>query len=452
MLKFLYVKWVKPTLKGAISLKYWQKEETFSVDEKRALQGERLIKTVNHVYKNVPFYKKKMQDLGIEPGDIKGIDDLSKLPFTTKQDLRDNYPYGLFAVPMEDVVRIHASSGTTGRPTVVGYTKNDIKMWQEVFARCLTSYGVTKKDIVQIAYGYGLFTGGMGAHYGAEYLGATVVPISGGNTKKQIQLIQDFGTTVLACTPSYALYIGETMKSMGIDPRTDTKLRVGVFGAEPWTEEMREEIESILGIRAMNIYGLSEIMGPGVAFECEARDGLHINDDHFVPEIINPETLEPEPYGVQGELVFTCITKEALPLLRYRTRDLTTLTNEKCVCGRTLVKMDRISARSDDMLIIRGVNVFPSQIESVILKIAEVAPHYVLIVDRINNLDTLEVWVEAKEGIFTDAIKGLEKIEKHITNELFSLLGLHVKVKLVEPKSIERSEGKAKRIIDKRKK
>lgn len=452
MLKFLYVKWVKPTLKGAISLKYWQKEETFSVDEKRALQGERLVKTVNHVYKNVPFYKKKMQDLGIEPGDIKGIDDLSKLPFTTKQDLRDNYPYGLFAVPMEDVVRIHASSGTTGRPTVVGYTKNDIKMWQEVFARCLTSYGVTKKDIVQIAYGYGLFTGGMGAHYGAEYLGATVVPISGGNTKKQIQLIQDFGTTVLACTPSYALYIGETMKSMGIDPRTDTKLRVGVFGAEPWTEEMREEIESILGIRAMNIYGLSEIMGPGVAFECEARDGLHINDDHFVPEIINPETLEPEPYGVQGELVFTCITKEALPLLRYRTRDLTTLTNEKCVCGRTLVKMDRISARSDDMLIIRGVNVFPSQIESVILKIAEVAPHYVLIVDRINNLDTLEVWVEAKEGIFTDAIKGLEKIEKHITNELFSLLGLHVKVKLVEPKSIERSEGKAKRIIDKRKK
>lgn len=433
-------------------MKYWHKEETISVDEKKALQGERLIKTVNHVYKNVPFYKKKMQELGIEPGDIKGIDDLSKLPFTTKQDLRDNYPYGLFAVPMEEVVRIHASSGTTGRPTVVGYTKNDIEMWQEVFARCLTSYGVTKQDIVQVAYGYGLFTGGMGAHYGAEHLGATVVPISGGNTKKQIQLIQDFGTTVLACTPSYALYIGETMRSMGIDPRTDTKLRIGVFGAEPWTEEMREEIESTLGIRAMNIYGLSEIMGPGVAFECEARDGLHINDDHFVPEIINPETLEVEPYGVQGELVFTCITKEALPLLRYRTRDLTTLTNEKCVCGRTLVKMDRISARSDDMLIIRGVNVFPSQIESVILKIAEVAPHYVLIVDRINNLDTLEVWVEAKEGIFTDAIKGLEKIEKHITNELFSLLGLHVKVKLVEPKSIERSEGKAKRIIDKRKK
>ena len=432
-------------------MRYWQKEETMSVDEKKALQGERLIQTVERVYHNVPFYKKKMQDMGIEPGDIKGIDDLCKLPFTTKQDLRDNYPYGLFAVPMEDVVRIHASSGTTGRPTVVGYTKNDIAMWSDMIARCFTAYGVTKKDIVQVAYGYGLFTGGLGAHYGAEHLGATVVPISGGNTKKQIQLVEEFGSTVLACTPSYALYIGESMRNMGIDPRS-TNLRVGIFGAEPWTEEMRAEIEDLLGIQAMNIYGLSEIMGPGVAFDCEEKKGLHINDDHFVPEIINPETLEVQPYDVEGELVFTCVTKEALPLLRYRTRDLTSLEGGTCGCGRTLVRMGRITGRSDDMLIIRGVNVFPSQIESVILKIAEAAPHYVLIVDRINNLDTLEVWVEAKEGLFTDAIKSLEKVEKRITAELFSMLGLHVKVKLVEPKTIERSEGKAKRIIDKRNK
>ena len=430
---------------------YWQKEETMSLDEKKVLQGERLIQTVESVYKNVPFYKKKMQDMGIEPGDIKSIDDLSKLPFTTKQDLRDNYPYGLFAVPMEEVVRIHASSGTTGRPTVVGYTKNDIDMWADMVARCFTAYGVTKKDIVQVAYGYGLFTGGLGAHYGGEHLGATVVPISGGNTKKQIQLIEEFGSTVLACTPSYALYIGESMRNMGIDPRS-TNLRVGIFGAEPWTEEMRAEIEDLLGIQAMNIYGLSEIMGPGVAFDCEEKNGLHVNEDHFVPEIIHPDTLEVQPYGKEGELVFTCVTKEALPLLRYRTRDLTSLQGGTCSCGRTLVRMGRITGRSDDMLIIRGVNVFPSQIESVILKVVEVAPHYVLIVERINNLDTLEVWVEAKEGLFTDAIKSLEKVEKHITSELFSLLGLHVKVKLVEPKTIERSEGKAKRIIDKRKK
>ncbi len=430
---------------------YWQKEETMSLDEKKVLQGERLIQTVESVYKNVPFYKKKMQDMGIEPGDIKSIDDLSKLPFTTKQDLRDNYPYGLFAVPMEEVVRIHASSGTTGRPTVVGYTKNDIDMWADMVARCFTAYGVTKKDIVQVAYGYGLFTGGLGAHYGGEHLGATVVPISGGNTKKQIQLIEEFGSTVLACTPSYALYIGESMRNMGIDPRS-TNLRVGIFGAEPWTEEMRAEIEDLLGIQAMNIYGLSEIMGPGVAFDCDEKGGLHINEDHFVPEIIHPDTLEVQLYGKEGELVFTCVTKEALPLLRYRTRDLTSLQGGTCSCGRTLVRMGRITGRSDDMLIIRGVNVFPSQIESVILKVAEVAPHYVLIVERINNLDTLEVWVEAKEGLFTDAIKSLEKVEKHITSELFSLLGLHVKVKLVEPKTIERSEGKAKRIIDKRKK
>lgn len=430
-------------------MKYWHEEETYDIGQKRELQGKRLIDTVNRVYNNVPFYHKKMKELGLEPGDIKGIDDLVHLPFTTKQDLRDNYPYGLIATPMEDVVRIHASSGTTGQPTVVAYTKKDITMWSDMIARTLTAMGVTKKDIIQNAYGYGLFTGGLGVHYGAEHLGASVVPISGGNTKKQIQLIQEFGSTVLTCTPSYALYIGETMKNMGIDPRS-TNLRVGIFGAEPWTEEMREQIESVLGVSAMDIYGLSEVLGPGVAFECEARNGLHINDDHFVPEIIDPYTLARLPEGQEGELVFTMITKEALPLLRYRTRDLTQLTTETCKCGRTLTRMNKVTGRSDDMLIIRGVNVFPSQIESVLLKVAETAPHYVLIVDRINNLDTLEVWVEVKPEFFSDAIRSLEKVEKHITAELFSLLGLHVKVKLVEPRSIERSEGKAKRIIDKR--
>lgn len=430
---------------------YWEREEIISLEEKRILQSRRLIRTVKRVYKHVPFYHDKMKALGMEPGDIKGIEDLNKLPFTTKQDLRDHYPFGLFAVPMEDIIRIHASSGTTGRPTVVGYTKNDIAVWSNILARCLTAYGITRKDILQVAYGYGLFTGGLGVHYGCEKLGATVVPMSGGNTRKQIQLIQEFGTTAIACTPSYALYIGESMKNAEIDPRS-TQLRIGIFGAEPWTEEMRCEIEDLLGITAMNIYGLSETMGPGVAFDCEAKQGLHINDDHFIPEIISPVTLQNEPYGTEGELVFTCVSKEALPLIRYRTRDLTYLDPSPCRCGRTLIKMGRISGRSDDMLIIRGVNVFPSQIESIILKIAEVAPHYVLIVDRVNNLDTLEVWVEVKEGMFTDAIKSLERVEKQITSELFSLLNLHVKVKLVEPKTIERSEGKAKRIIDKRRK
>lgn len=430
-------------------MEYWQLEETLDLEQKRALQGKRLINTVNRVYNNVPFYRKKMKDLNLEPGDIKGIDDLKYLPFTTKQDLRDNYPYGLFAAPMEEIVRIHASSGTTGQPTVVGYTKNDIEMWGDMISRALTSMGITSKDILQNAYGYGLFTGGLGMHHGAECLGAAVVPISGGNTKKQIQLIQEFGSTVLACTPSYAIYIGETMKSMGIDPRS-SKLRIGVFGAEPWTEEMREQIESLLGIEAMDIYGLSEVMGPGVAFECHARAGMHINDDHFIPEIISTDTLEVLPEGQEGELVFTMVTKEALPLLRYRTRDITKLTTKTCKCGRTLTRMEKVMGRSDDMIIIRGVNVFPSQVESVLLKVGETAPHYVIIVDRVNNLDTLEVWVEVKPELFSDAIRSLERVEKHITAELFSLLGLHVKVKLVEPRSIERSEGKAKRIIDKR--
>ncbi|MGL4736526.1 MAG: phenylacetate--CoA ligase family protein [Cellulosilyticaceae bacterium] len=431
-------------------MKVWQEEEIYDIEQKRAVQSERLIKTVERVYAHVPFYYHKMKEMGLEPGDIKGVDDLGKLPFTTKQDLRDHYPYGLFAAPMEEVVRIHASSGTTGQPTVVGYTQNDIDMWKDMIARTLVAMGVSKKDIVQVAYGYGLFTGGLGAHYGAEHLGAAVVPISGGNTKKQIQLIQEFGSTVLMCTPSYALYIGETMKSMGIDPRS-TSLRTGIFGAEPWTDEMREQIESLLGINAMDIYGLSEVLGPGVAFECQGRYGMHINDDHFIPEIINPQTLEVLPEGQDGELVFTMVTKEALPLLRYRTRDITKLHTGKCSCGRTLTRMDKVTGRSDDMLIIRGVNVFPSQIESILCKVTEVAPHYLIMVDRLNNLDTLEVWVEVKPEYLTDQIKSLERIEKHITAELFSLLGLHVKVKLVEPKSIERSEGKAKRIVDRRK-
>lgn len=430
-------------------MKIWQEEETLDIEQKRVIQSQRLIQTVNRVYNNVPFYRKKMEELRLEPGDIKSIDDLKYLPFTTKQDLRDHYPYGLFAAPMEEVVRIHASSGTTGQPTVVGYTKNDITMWSDMIARSLVAMGVSNKDIVQIAYGYGLFTGGLGAHYGAEHLGAAVVPISGGNTKKQIQLIQEFGSTVLMCTPSYALYIGETMKNMGIDPRT-TSLKTGIFGAEPWTEEMREQIESLLGINALDIYGLSEVMGPGVAFECLSRQGMHINDDHFIPEIIHSDTLEVLPEGQAGELVFTMVTKEALPLLRYRTRDITKLHTGTCSCGRTLTRMEKVAGRSDDMLIIRGVNVFPSQIETILCKVTEIAPHYIIMVDRINNLDTLEVWVEVKPEYFNDKIKSLEKIEKHITAELFSLLGLHVKVKLVEPRTIERSEGKAKRIIDKR--
>ena len=431
-------------------MSYWQKEEVMKLEERRILQGQRLVDVVQRTYNNVPFYNNKMKEIGLEPGDIRGMDDLHKLPFTTKQDLRDNYPYGLFAVPMEEVVRLHASSGTTGRPTVVGYTKNDITMWSDMVARCFNSYGVNKKDIVQIGYGYGLFTGGLGAHYGVERVGATVVPISGGNTKKQIQLIREFKSTVLACTPSYALYIGESMKEMGIDPRS-TNLRIGVFGAEPWTKEMREEIEDLLGIKAMNIYGLSEVIGPGVAFDCKERNGLHINEDHFVPEVIDPDTLQQLPEGMEGELVFTCITKEALPLIRYRTRDLTSLTSGLCGCGRTLVRMSRISGRSDDMIIIRGVNVFPSQIESVLLKTEEVSPHYILIVDRINNLDTLEVCVEARERITLDNKEYVSKVEKKISSEIFSIIGIRVNIKLVEPNTIERSEGKAKRIIDKRK-
>ncbi|MDK2800534.1 MAG: phenylacetate-CoA ligase [Clostridiales bacterium] len=431
-------------------MNYWNPTcECMSRDEMTKLQLERLINTVKRVYHNVPFYRNKMQQVGLVPEDIKSMEDLSKLPFTTKQDLRDNYPYGLFATPMSEIVRLHASSGTTGKPTVVGYTRNDITTWSEVMARTLAAAGADKQSFIQIAYGYGLFTGGLGVHYGAERIGASVIPISGGNTKKQVQIMKDFGTTVLACTPSYALYLAETLEEMGIN-KDELKLKSGVFGAEPWTENMRKEIENKLGIMAMDIYGLSEVIGPGVAYECKCQNGLHIPEDHFIPEIINPETGEILQEGKSGELVLTTITKEGLPLIRYRTRDVSSLNYKKCDCGRTLVKMTKPCGRTDDMLIIRGVNVFPSQIESVLLEIGDTAPHYLLIVDRIGTLDVLEIQVEMSDRLFSDEVKRLEDLEKKIKNAIESTLGLSAKIRLVEPKTIERSEGKAKRVIDKR--
>ncbi|AGC67800.1 phenylacetate-coenzyme A ligase PaaK [Thermoclostridium stercorarium subsp. stercorarium DSM 8532] len=414
------------------------------------LQGERLRSTVKRVYENVPYYRQKMKEKGVEPGDIKNVDDLKKLPFTCKQDLRNTYPYGLFAVPMEEVVRIHASSGTTGKRTVVGYTAKDIETWAEIMARCLTAAGADRTSFVHVAYGYGLFTGGLGVHYGAEKIGATVIPVSGGNTKLQIQIMKDFGSTILTCTPSYALYIAETMREMGIDPKKDLKLKAGIFGAEPWTEAMRREIESQLGIKAHDIYGLSEVIGPGVAVECECQSGMHIQEDHFIVEVIDPETEEPLPIGSEGELVFTCITKEALPLIRYRTRDVARLTDEKCPCGRTQVRMSKVLGRTDDMLIIRGVNVYPSQIESVLLELGLSAPYYQLIVDRVGPLDSLEVQVEMTPEMFSDQVKQIEAVENKIRHNIESTLGLSCKVRLVEPKTIQRSEGKAKRVIDKR--
>jgi len=414
------------------------------------VQSERLRETVERVYFNVPYYRNKMQEAGLGPESIQSIDDIVKLPFTTKQDLRDNYPFGLFAVPMSEIVRLHASSGTTGKSTVVGYTRNDISTWSEVMARTLTSAGANKNDFIQVAYGYGLFTGGLGLHYGGEKIGASVIPISGGNTVRQIQLMHDFGSTVLACTPSYALFLAEAIEESGIK-REDLKLKVGVFGAEPWTENMRREIEDKLRIKAIDIYGLSEVIGPGVASECMIQEGLHINEDHFFPEIIDPKTLKVLPSGSTGELVFTTITKEGLPLIRYRTRDLTRLTYDTCKCGRTTVRMEKCLGRSDDMLIIRGVNLFPSQVESVLLEMNEIKPHYLLIVDRVNNLDTLELKVEVDEAFFQDKISQLETLRQKLQNNLESSIGLGIKVTLVEPKIIERSEGKSKRVIDKRK-
>ena len=393
-----------------------------------------------------------LTEAGVTPDDIKTLDDLKRFPFTTKQDLRDNYPFGMFAVPMSSVVRLHASSGTTGRSIVVGYTKRDIDTWSELMARCFVAAGLTKNDIIHNAYGYGLFTGGLGAHYGAEKLGASVIPMSGGNTKRQIMILQDFGPTAICCTPSYALNLAEQGKAMGVDMRS-LKLRVGIFGAEPWSEKMRQEIENVLGIKALNIFGLSEIMGPGVAMEClEGRHGMHIFEDHFLVETINPETGEVLPPGEEGELVFTTITKEAFPLVRYRTRDLSRLITEPCRCGRTLHRMDRVMGRSDDMLIIRGVNVFPSQIEAILLAIQGVEPHYQLIVDRAGNLDTLEIQVEVGEQVFANAdeVKVLQNMERQIAKDIKDYLGVSAKVKLVEPKTLQRFEGKANRVQDKR--
>ena len=415
----------------------------------RKIQSIRLKKTVERVYHNTPFYRKKMQELGITPDDINGIEDIVKLPFTTKTDLRDNYPFGLCAVPMSEIVRIHASSGTTGKPTVVGYTRKDLSLWSECLSRAFTAYGAGKSDVFQIAYGYGLFTGGLGAHYGAENIGASVIPMSSGNTEKQITLMHDFGTTMLCCTPSYALYIADAIRDSGL-PREEFKLKAGAFGAEPWTENMRKELEGKLGIKAYDIYGLSEISGPGVGYECECQQGTHLNEDHFFPEIIDPNTLQPVEAGQTGELVFTHLTKEGMPLLRYRTKDLTALHYDACPCGRTLVRMDRILGRSDDMLIIRGVNVFPSQIESVILELPEFEPHYLLTVDRVNNTDTIELRVEVRQDCYSDEIKKMLDLKRRLSARLQSVLGLGVDVKLVEPRSIERSVGKAKRVIDKR--
>jgi phenylacetate-CoA ligase len=427
-----------------------EKIECATREEMSAIQSERLIKTVERVYHNVPSYRAKMQEKGLVPSDIKSVEDLSKLPFTEKTDLRDNYPFGMFTVPMSEIVRVHASSGTTGKPTVVGYTRNDLTMWSEVVTRTLCMAGVGQDDIVQIAYGYGLFTGGLGMHYGTENLGATVIPISGGNTQKQLQLMQDFGSSVIACTPSYALFLAEVMKENNIDPES-LKLRVGIFGAEPWSENMRKEIEAKLKIKAIDIYGLSEVVGPGVSCECEEQAGMHINEDHFIPEIIHPETLEPMPPGEIGELVFTTVTKEGIPIIRYRTHDLTRLIYDKCKCGRTLVRMEKCMGRSDDMLIIRGVNVFPSQIESVLLEMSETEPHYLLIVEREGTLDVLKVMIEVQEQFFSDEIHKLEELKNKIKHNIQNTLGITVAVKLVEPKTIERTAGKSKRVIDNRK-
>ncbi|MFI3320277.1 MAG: phenylacetate--CoA ligase [Rikenellaceae bacterium] len=429
----------------------WNKaKECMSRDEMMALQGERLHKTVHRVYHNTPFYRAKMQEMDLTPDDIKTVEDLVKLPFTTKNDLRDNYPFGLFPVPMSDIIRLHASSGTTGLPTVVGYTRKDISVWSEVLARCLSAYGITKEDIVSVSYGYGLFTGGLGAHYGVENLGGTVIPMSTGNTAKQIQLLNDFKATAIAATPSYLLYLADAIESKGLSPK-DFFLRVALLGAEPWTEAMRKEIEERYDINAFNIYGLSEIMGPGVSYECMHKCGSHIAEDHFLPEIIDPKTLEQLPYGEQGELVFTTITKEGIPLLRYRTKDLCSLTDEPCECGRTNVRMSRIVGRSDDMLIIRGVNVFPSQIEAVVLEVEELEPHYMIIVDRVNNQDTFEIQVEVRSAFFTDDMTSMLAIKKKVAAKMHNMLGLNPTITLASPKTLKRFEGKAVRVIDNRK-
>lgn len=417
--------------------------------ELEALQSYRLSQQIRRVYDAVAPYRAKMDEMGVKPEDIRSVKDLTKLPFTVKHDLRENYPYGMFAVPMSDVVRIHASSGTTGKQTVVGYTQRDLDIWSECAARALAAVGATKNDFVHVSYGYGLFTGGLGLHYGAERLGAVTIPASAGNSKRQIEMFRDFGSSVICMTPSYAISLIELMDEMGIS-KDDLKLKIGVFGAEPWSEEMRRQIEAGLGIKAYDIYGLSEIMGPSVACECEYQAGMHICEDHFIPEIIDPDTLEVLPAGEQGELVFTCITKEALPLIRYRTRDIATLVYDKCKCGRTHVRMLKPQGRTDDMLIIRGVNVFPSQIESALLAIDNKATNYRLVVDRVNNFDTLEIEIEMRDDMVSDNVRDVEAYKKRVKGAIDSAIGVGVNVKLLEPKSLDRSVGKAVRVVDKR--
>ncbi len=430
---------------------YLHENETLSREELRALQDERLTATVRHTYKNVPTFRARMEEKGLTPDDIHGVKDLAKLPFSYKKDLRDNYPYGLFAVPMTDVARVHASSGTTGKRIVVGYTENDLSMWGDCVARMMRRVGVAKDDIVQVAFGYGLFTGGLGAHMGAEKVGATVIPISSGNTQNQIQTMIDFGATVLCCTPSYAMYLAEEIAAMGV--RDELKLRIGIFGAEPWSEDMRRKIEDALGIKAYDIYGLSEVLGPGVSGECQAQAGMHIVEDHFLAEIIDPDTGEVLPEGESGELVFTSLTKEAFPVIRYRTRDICSLVYEPCACGSTHLRMRKPSGRSDDMLIVRGVNVFPSQIEEVLLRVSggEITPNYQIVIDRVNHNDTFDVNVEMSESFFADDVRSITAMERKLVEGLRSMLGIGAKVHLVNPKSIVRSEGKAKRVIDLRK-
>ena len=427
-----------------------EKMETMPQAELEKVQTESLAKLADNLYKKVPFYRKKFDELGVKPSDIQDISDIVKLPFTTKDELRETYPYGLLAVDESEIVEIHQSSGTTGTPVVDAYTQKDIDIWGECMARCLVMAGAGPNDIIQNAYGYGLFTGGLGVHYGARAIGANVIPISGGNTARQLKVMKDFGSTFLTCTPSYSLYIAEYAHENGISMK-DMKVRAGCFGAEPWTEEMRKEMEQALHLDAFDIYGLTEIIGPGVANECECKDGLHVNEDLFYPEIINPETGEPLPDGEKGELVFTTLTKEGTPILRYRTRDITFLSRGRCSCGRTSVKMHRLMGRTDDMLIIRGVNVFPTQIEEILVQMEETQPHYQIIVDRgQKHLDEVEVWVEVKDDIFSDETRKLEKLRNRIQEEMKSRLGINAVIKLVEPKSIERSTGKAKRVIDKR--
>ena len=430
--------------------RYWQKEiETMSLDDMKKLQSERLVEQVKHVYENVEYYRKKMDEAGVNPGDIKGVEDLHKLPFMSKSDLRDCYPYGMLAVPQSECVRIHSTSGTTGKRVVAFYTQADVDLWENCCARAITAVGGTEEDVCHVAYGYGLFTGGMGLHGGAHKVGCLTLPMSSGTTERQIQFMMDLGSTILCCTPSYAAYLGEALKEMGYKPE-DNKLKAGIFGAEPWTEAMRREIEDSLGIKAYDIYGLTETSGPGVAFECSEQTGMHVNEDHFIPEIIDPDTGEVLPEGEKGELVFTSVTKKAFPLLRYRTRDICVLSRKQCSCGRTLIKMAKPMGRSDDMLIIRGVNVFPSQIETVLLQ-EGYAPNYLIEVDRVNNNDTLDVYVELTEEQFSDTVKAVTAAEKALANAMKIMLGINPTVHLVAPKTIARSEGKAVRVKDKRK-